>query len=161
MDDQTAILTSITEYREAFNTGDVERLLAVFSPAYTDMSFGVPSFFGDEAPTVLRRRMTKLFAEYTAEMRISVINVSVMGDTAYDCGWHILTLTPKAGGKPIKTRQRYLELWSRQADGSWRIRLYIDNLDLPPAMPEEEFAIPYLLQIAPPPQKTDTSLGPS
>jgi ketosteroid isomerase-like protein len=144
MDDQTAILTAITEYREAFNTGDVERLVAVFASGYTDMSFGVPSFYGEEAPVVLRRRMERLFAEYMAEMKISVIVVNVLGDMAYDCGWHILTLTPKLGGEPVKTRQRYICLWARQGDGSWKIRFYMDNPDMKPAMVDEEFGVPWL-----------------
>ncbi len=147
MDDQTAILTAITEYREAFNTGDVDRLLSVFSDAYTDMSFGVPSFFGDEGPQVLRHRMTRLFEQYRAEMKISVIVVNVMSGTAYDYGWHILTLTPKSGGAAITTRQRYFELWAKQANGSWKIRFYMDNPDLPPAMPNAVFAVPYLSAI--------------
>ena len=147
MDDQTAILTAITEYREAFNTGDVDRLLSVFSDAYTDMSFGVPSFFGDEAPQVLRHRMTRLFEEYRAEMKISVIVVNVTGETANDFGWHILTLTPKSGGAAITTRQRYFELWAKQANGAWKIRFYMDNPDLPPAMPDAAFAVPYLSAI--------------
>jgi ketosteroid isomerase-like protein len=144
MDDQTAILTAITEYREAFNTSDVERLLSVFGASYTDMSFGVPSFYGDEAPRVLRTRMERLFAAYRAEMKISVIIVNVLGEMAYDCGWHILTLTPKSGGAPVTTRQRYVELWARQTDGSWKIRFYMDNPDLPPAMPDAEFAVPWM-----------------
>ena len=148
MDDQTAILTAITEYREAFNAGDADRLLSVFADGYTDMSFGVPSFYGAEAPQVLRCRMERLFDEYRAEMKISVIVVNVMGDTAYDYGWHILTLTPKSGGAPVATRQRYVELWARQTDGSWKIRFYMDNADLPPAMPDVEFGVPYLMGAA-------------
>ncbi len=144
MDDQTAILTAITEYREAFNTGDVDRLLSVFANSYTDMSFGVPSFFGDEAPIVLRHRIERLFAEYQAEMKISVIVVTVLGDTAYDFGWHILTLTSKSGGPSVTTRQRYMELWGKQSDGTWKIKFYMDNADLPPAMPDQEFAFPAL-----------------
>jgi ketosteroid isomerase-like protein len=144
MDDKTAILTAITEYREAFNSGDVDRLMSVFGPNLTDMSHGVPSFYGGEGPYVLRRRITKLFEEFHCEMRISVITVEVYGDTALDFGWHMLTLTPKSGGAPSPTRQRYFEKWGRQADGSWKINFYIDNPDLVPAMPDEEFAVPYL-----------------
>lgn len=144
MDDKTAILTAITEYREAFTASDVDRLTSVFAPGFTDMSFGVPSFYGEEAAVVMRRRMTELFAEYRAEMKISVIDVTVQGDTAFDFGWHILRLTPKSGGEPINSRQRYFELWGRQSDGSWKIRFYIDNVDMAPAMPDERFPIPYL-----------------
>ncbi len=147
MDDKTAILTAITEYREAFNTGDADRLLAVFAPSFTDMSHRVPSFYGDEAPYVLRRRMTKLFTEFRCEMRVSVITVEIYADIAIDYGWHILTLTPKAGGTPIETRQRYFERWKRQPDGSWKITQYIDNPDLAPAMQDEEFGVPYLERI--------------
>ena len=144
MDDQTAVLTAITEYREAFNTGDVDRLMSVFGTGFTDMSFGVPSFYGEEAALVLRRRMTELFSEYRADMKISVIDVVIKTDVAYDFGWHILTLNPKTGGSPIKSRQRYFQLWARQPDGSWKIKFYIDNVDQAPAMPDAQFSIPYL-----------------
>jgi ketosteroid isomerase-like protein len=148
MDDQTAILTAITVYREAFNTGDIDRLMSVFAPSFTDMSYGIPSFFGAEAAVVLRRRMSELFAKYRAEMKISVIDVVIKADVAYDYGWHILTLTPKSGGEPIKSRQRYFGLWARQSDGSWKIKLYIDNADRAPAMPDAQFALPYLSSAA-------------
>jgi ketosteroid isomerase-like protein len=144
MDDQAAILTAITEYRESFNTGDVDRLLSVFAPAFTDMTAGVPSFYGDEASYVLRRRMTELFAAHRAEMKISVIAITVLGDTAFDFGWHILTLTPKSGGPPITSRQRYFELWARQPDGAWKILFFIDNADLPPAMPDAHFDLTFV-----------------
>ncbi len=144
MDDKTAILTAITDYREAFNTGDVDRLMSVFGPYLTDWSHAIPSFYGDEGPYVLRRRMARLFEEYRCEMRISVITVEVYGDVAVDYGWHILTLTPRAGGKSVQTRQRYFEQWKRQADGAWKITLYIDNPDHAPAMQDEEFGVPYL-----------------
>jgi ketosteroid isomerase-like protein len=144
MDDQTAILTAITEYREAFKTADVDRLMSIFAPSFTDMSFGVPSFFGEEAAVVMRRKMAELFVQYQADMKISVIDVVIKNDVAYDFGWHILTLTPKSGGDPIKSRQRYFELWARQSDGSWKIKFYIDNADQPPAMPDAHFTIPYL-----------------
>ena len=144
MDDKTAILTAITEYREAFNTGDVDRLMSVFGPYLTDMSHGVPSFYGSEGPYVLRRRMASLFEEFHCEMRISVIDVEIYSDTALDYGWHILTLTPKSSGAPLTTRQRYFEKWARQADGSWKIVFYIDNPDLAPAMPDQVFGVPFL-----------------
>ena len=144
MDDKTAILTAITEYRDAFNAGDVDRLLAVFTPYFLDLEHGVPTFLGPEAPYVLRRRMTKLFAEYRAEMRLAVSTVEVLGDTAYDWGFQFLTLTPKAGGKPVESSQRYMRLWSRQADGGWKIQFIIDNANQPPAMPDDNISEPYL-----------------
>src|SRR5215469_3327081 len=48
-DDQYAISVAKTEYREAYNSGDVDRLLAVFAAQFTDCSDGEPSFYGNEA----------------------------------------------------------------------------------------------------------------
>lgn len=143
--DEAAICAAKTEYREAYNTGDVERLLAVFADEFTDMSVGLPSFFGEEAGTVLRSRMSKLFREYRAQLVVTIIAIRVLGDVAFDFGWHEITLIPAVGGEPITTRQRYLEVWQRCPDRQWRIALYIDNMDLPPAMPDAAFLMPQAL----------------
>ena len=135
-----------TEFREAYNTGDLERLLRVYADAFTDMSVGIPSFFGGEARQVLRSRLAKLFLNYRAKLVISIIDIQVLGATAYDYGWHDMTLTPKADGEPVRTRQRYFELWKKDAEGRWRIALYIDNMDLPPSMPDQEFVMPQTIQ---------------
>jgi ketosteroid isomerase-like protein len=142
MDDAYAINIAKTEFREAYNNGDVDRLLGVYGDGFTDMSVGVPSFYGGEARQVLRSRLSKLFAAYRAKLVISIIDIQVLGTTAYDYGWHAMTLTPKDGGEGVMTRQRYFELWKKDAEGRWRIALYIDNIDLPPAMPDQEFVMP-------------------
>ena len=145
MDDIYAINLAKTEFREAYNTGDVQRLLSVYADAFTDMSVGVASFFGAEARQVLQSRLAKLFARYHVTLVVSIIDIRVLGTTAYDYGWHETTLTAEGGGEPIKTRQRYFELWKKDTNGRWRIALYIDNMDLPPAMPHEEFVMPQTL----------------
>ena len=122
-----------TEFREAFNSGDVERLLSVFHNEFIDLSLGQPSFFMAEAREMLRRRMSELFAKFEARMAPIVIDIQVRGDMAVDYGWHKLTLTPKNGGQPVTSRQRYMEVWMKDAAGSWKIAVYIDNQDLPPA----------------------------
>ncbi|MBV9086846.1 MAG: nuclear transport factor 2 family protein [Acidobacteriaceae bacterium] len=141
MDDIYAINLAKSEFREAYNTGDIDRLLAVYADRFTDMSVGVPSFYGGEARQVLRSRLSRLFAEYRAKLVVSIIDIQVLGATAYDYGWHEMSLTP-LGGEAIITRQRYFELWKKDAEARWRIALYIDNMDLPPAMPNQQFVMP-------------------
>lgn len=132
-DDVYQINVAKSEFREAFNTGDVERLLSVFGEKFTDLSLGQPSFFLGEAPEILRRRMSELFAKFEAKLEPIVIAIHVRGDMAVDLGWHKLTLTPKAGGAPVTSRQRYVEVWMKDAAGRWKIVIYIDNQDLAPA----------------------------
>ena len=131
MDDTYAINVAKTEYREGFNTGDAERVVAVFAPEFTDNSDGRPSRYGKEGPATLRRYLEGLFAEYQTQLNIIIAAVVLAGDLAYDYGWHELTLTPRNGGEPRLVRKRYLEIWRRQQNGEWRIIRYIDNDDVP------------------------------
>jgi hypothetical protein len=43
MDDVYAINVAKSNYREGFNTADVERVLSVFAPEFTDMSDSRPT----------------------------------------------------------------------------------------------------------------------
>jgi Ketosteroid isomerase homolog len=138
MDDSYAIRLAKTKLRDAYNEGDVTGVLSVFGDAYSDLSTGLASFYGTEARAVLKHRMKKLFAQYTAQLAITIISISIQGPLAFDWGWHRLTLTPKKGGRSTTMRTRYLEIWNKGADGSWKIAILMDNVDVPPQMPPKK-----------------------
>jgi ketosteroid isomerase-like protein len=138
MNDEEAISIAKTELREAYNTGDVERLLSVFADSFTNMSDGEASFYGDEGKAAMRCRVTELFREYAAKMEVIIIAVVILGNTAYDWGWHKLTLVPKSGGEPVIKRFRYCEIWQKNETGKWQIRIFIDNKDHAPEMLPKE-----------------------
>ena len=131
MDAKYAINLAKATYREAYEQGDVKKLLSVFATeGFTDMSEGLPSKYAQEASTVLRSRAEQLFADYTVKLNIIIIDVVIQGDSARDYGWHEWILTPKAGGPVVRKRDRYLELWTREQDGSWRISFFLNNADV-------------------------------
>src|SRR5262245_58563609 len=105
-DDQYAISVAKTEYRDAYNSGDVDRLLAVFAPQFTDCSEGEPSFYGDEAVRALRLRTRELFRQFQVELAVIIIDIVVKDDFAYDRGWHKVQLTDKTTGAMSDTRYR-------------------------------------------------------
>jgi len=131
-----------SKFRDAYNAANVDRLLAVFADEFTDMSAGAPSFFGADSKDVFRSRMTKLLEEYRATLIVTVIAIRVLANTAFDYGWHSLTLAPRDGGRPITTRQRYFETWQKNSNGEWKIDFYIDNMDVAPMMPNADLPIP-------------------
>ena len=131
MDDVYAINVAKSNYREGFNTADVERVLSVFAPEFTDMSDSRPTRYRADAAVKLRRFLIELFAEYDAKLNVIINAISVFGDNAFDYGWHELTLTPRNGGEPVYRRTRYCELWSKQPNGDWRISRFMDNPDVP------------------------------
>jgi len=131
MDDIYKINVAKTEFREAYNTGDVDRLLAVFTgEGFTSMFEGGPSQFGGVARSSLRKEAAEMFDEYSVQMSVIIIDIVVQGDTAYDYGWHEFTLKLKDGGELIRKRQRYFELWNKDSSGEWKIAFHINNQDV-------------------------------
>jgi ketosteroid isomerase-like protein len=67
------------------------------------------------------------------------LEIEGQGDLAYDRGTYSMTMTP-AGVAPFEDRGKYLAIWRKQADGSWKISRVIYNSDLPLPAPEEPAA---------------------
>jgi ketosteroid isomerase-like protein len=134
MDDEQALSLAKTEYREGYNTGDVERVMSVFDEGFILMPEGLPSFFSDEAAIAQRTWLKNLFAAYKVGLVVTIIDFVIRGDFAFDSGWEAVTLTPKTGGEPVTTRYRYFEVWNKDAAGTWRISGFITNKDMPPEM---------------------------
>ena len=133
MIDKLAIEQAKSSYRDGYNAGDIEKILSVFMPAFTDFSDRQPGFYGSEAPSALKKRLQELFSHYSVSLTVSIINVVVQGERATDYGWHQWRLTPKGGGPAIYSKQRYVTQWVK-ADGGWKIWLIITNREEPPRM---------------------------
>ena len=142
MDDTYRINLAKTDFRDGYNSGNVDQLLSVFEDeGFTDMSEDGPSHSGKAAREALRKRSSELFAEYSVKLTVIVIGIVVLGNTAYDYGWHEFTLNPKNGGETIRRRHRYFELWNKNSLGRWRISLFINNA---PANPPPKIRIRFL-----------------
>jgi ketosteroid isomerase-like protein len=139
--DQYAISVAKTEYREAYKTCDVDRLLAVFAPGFVDCSDGSPSFYGEEARRALELRSKALFGRYKVDMFVIIIDIAVQQDTAFDRGWHKVRLTDKATGEVTDTMYRYFEKWQKDG-GQWKISYIMTNREHPPQMLPEDKSVP-------------------
>lgn len=64
--------------------------------------------------------------------------IAKSGDLAYTSGTYELTMND-ASGKPITDHGKYLEVWKKQADDSWKCALDIWNSDLPEASAEKKY----------------------
>jgi len=56
----------------------------------------------------------------------SYVEVARSGDLAYEYGTAELTATPKKG-KPTVEKAKYLTVWKKQADGSWKAVADMEN----------------------------------
>ena len=130
MDDLRAINAAKSEFRDCFNFSDVSRLLAIADPEMVNFSDGQPCEFRRGGLNALKTRLENLFERFTAKLVVIVIEIRLQGDVAYDYGWHELTLTPKGGGQPTHRRDRYVDIWWRNKEGKWKLRMYMDNQDV-------------------------------
>jgi ketosteroid isomerase-like protein len=130
MDDLCAINAAKSEFRDCFNLSDVSRLLAIADPEMVNFSDGQPSEFRKGGLNAFKTRLENLFERFTAKLVVIVIEIRLQGDVAYDYGWHELTLTPKDGGQPTHRRDRYVDIWWRNKEGKWKLRMYMDNQDV-------------------------------
>ena len=62
------------------------------------------------------------------------VQVGKSGEMAWVSGLYEL-VTNDASGKPMNDRGKYLEVWERQADGTWKCRADTWNSDLPVSEP--------------------------
>lgn len=63
------------------------------------------------------------------DVKLSSDEVEVCGDSAYEVGRYQMTVQP-SGGAAMNDRGKYLVVWRRQSDGSWKIARDIFNSDL-------------------------------
>ena len=134
MDDQYAINVGKTEFREAFNAADPDRMIALLDPGFVDFSEGRTCAFGQGAADELKEHLAALFRNYTVHLAPIIIEIRQVGDLAYDYGWHNFTLTPKQGGTVIERHERYVDIWKKNAEGQWKLWMYMDNRDVPQQM---------------------------
>jgi uncharacterized protein (TIGR02246 family) len=93
-------------------------LAAIFTDDGVMLSQGGKVFKGRQQ--ILERQKAAM-QSVTPPVKVSVITVKVWldGDTAYETGKYKYEYTEK--GKPTTEEGRYVTMWKRQGDGSWKL----------------------------------------
>ena len=78
--------------------------------------------FVEDVTAGLLEQFDRRIVYVSAEVRVS-------GDCGFDRGSFTFTLVPRSGGKTSRETGKYLFLYSRAVDGSWKIARSIVNLD--------------------------------
>jgi len=126
-EDQAAIRTT-TEAALAIANGsqDWDEYVAVYyAPDATVLPPNAEAVHGRAAISAFLAAFPPI-TTFTAEM----VTVEGNGDLAYVHGRYHLDMSTPDG--PQADDGKYIEVWKRQADGSWKIAYDIFNSDLPP-----------------------------
>lgn len=118
------------EYKASLEAGDLERWLALWTDDGVQMPDGVPQRVGKADIRAMTRQM--LDAYHLEFGFIDSQEARVAGDWAYSRGIYTATFIPKAGGKPLPVNGKFLTVFARQPDGSWRIHRDCFNSNVTP-----------------------------
>lgn len=135
MDDLYAINFAKTEFREAFNTSDPERLITLLDPEFVYTPDGLVQTMGTCAADTIRAQFRELKERYDVQLQPIVIEIRIQGSVAHDYGWHIWKKTLRDGSPQIIVKDRYVDIWRKNEKGEWKLWMYMSNSDVPMQMP--------------------------
>jgi ketosteroid isomerase-like protein len=128
MDDLYAINFAKTEFREAFNTGVPERLIALLDPAFVYMPDGVSTTNGSGAADVIRAQFRELTAHSDVQLVPIIIEIRIQDSVAFEYGWHMWKKTPRDGSPQVTAKDRYVDIWRKNDKGEWKLWMCMSNV---------------------------------
>ncbi len=125
-----AIRRADQDWMKVFAAKDLQKSVAFCDEKGAVLSSNAPIANGHEA-------IGKLFEGFFALPDLKLTwtpnraEVARSGELGYTSGTYDMTFS--AGGKNVVDKGKYVTVWKKQADGSWKVLLDIFNTDLPPA----------------------------
>jgi|SRR6267142_5359068 ketosteroid isomerase-like protein len=120
--------TALRQNDETFASSANAKNFAAAAALYMDDA----SLLLPNAPAVQgRQQIQKWMSDNPplSDFKIEPVDIDGRGDLAYVRGNYALTMTPPSGAA-VHDRGKFIEIWRRQPDGSWKIRWDIFNSDL-------------------------------
>ncbi len=114
--DRDAIAAASAKFAAAENAGSAEQARVHFADDLVVMG---PNSIVTGADSVAAA-MRAFYDAFTVQVEYSSQEVVASGDWGFDRGTLSYTLTPKRGGAPIRANGKYLWIYRRQSDGSWK-----------------------------------------
>lgn len=129
--DAAAIRRVADDYTVAINAGSVDGLAATVAPDIVVMPPDAPLVSGVAA--VREWFKTQFVDPFHVNLTFTFTELDLHGDVAIAYGPFQLTLTPRDGSAAIRITGKYIDVYRRQPDASWKFSRVIFNSDAPAA----------------------------
>jgi uncharacterized protein (TIGR02246 family) len=128
--DQTAISDGETAWNADWKSKDLEKIVSHYTDDASVMITNMPEMKGKDA---IRAGLKPLLGDKNISLSFTPMSVeaSKSGDVAYSHGTYTMTMTNARTKRPVTEKGKYVTVYKKQADGSWKAILDINNADAP------------------------------
>ena len=133
---EQALRDADAQWSAAAGAKDLDKTISYYS---TDAVVMPPNAASATTKEAIRKVWGDLLASpgLVISWKATKVEVAKSGDLACLSGTYELTMND-ASGKPVNDRGKYVEVWEKQADGTWKCGADIWNSDLPVPAPSEK-----------------------
>jgi ketosteroid isomerase-like protein len=119
------------QWSEVAGAKDVDKTVSYYSDDAVVMPPNAPSATTKEA---IRALWKDLLTDAKISWKTKKVEVAQSGDLAFSSGTYEVTLNDPTG-KSVNDHGKYIVVWEKQADGTWKCAADIWNSDLPASVP--------------------------
>jgi len=119
-DVKRAIDKGNAQWSEGWAKGDAAMVAAIFAEDGVQL-LGSGKILKGPQQIMERQKAAMQGADPGVKVTVTALTVWLDGDTAYETGKYKYEYTEK--GKPGKDEGRYVTIWKRQKDGSWKLAM--------------------------------------
>ena len=117
------------EWSKAVGAKDVEKTMSYYADDALMMPPNIPTLTGKESIRTLWKSLLEA-PGFSGGWKATKVEVS--GDLSYVTGTYEITETDDSG-KPMTDKGKYVEVWKKQPDGSWKSVAHMFSSDESPA----------------------------
>ena len=127
---QQTITQNSVRLAEAYNRGDAAAVAAMYTD---DAVLLPPNFQMQEGRQAIQDFWALARQIGIRDLALETTRVEERGDAAWEIGVYTLKIQPE-GAAPIEDKGKYVVVWKRAGDGSWKLAVDIWNTNSPPPM---------------------------
>jgi uncharacterized protein (TIGR02246 family) len=127
--DETTLRNLDAEWSKAAGAKDLEKTASYYTDDALVLPLNMPTITGKQQARAMWQGMFSV-PGFGGGWKATKVEVARSGDLGYVTGTYELSETD-ANGKPMVDKGKYLEIWKKQADGSWKCVADMFNTDLP------------------------------
>ena len=133
--DEASLKNPDAEWSKAAGAKDVDKTASYYSDDVLVLPPNMPSIQGKQQAHAMWQGMFGV-PGFAGSWKSSRVEIARSGDLGYQTGTYEFSETD-ASGKPATDKGKYLEVWKKQPDGSWKCIIDMFNSDLPSTAPSE------------------------